>query len=44
MLPYKQRPATSTATARSMIQFALGSDKKVSAASKVEQEEHRRDI
>ena len=41
LLPYKQRPATSTATARSMIQFALGSDKKLPAASKVKQDRLR---
>jgi len=34
LLPYKPRPATSTAPARRLIQWALGSDKKVPAASK----------
>ena len=38
LLPYKPRPATSTAPARRLIQWALGSDKKVPAASKAEQD------
>ena len=38
LLPYKPRPATSTAPARRLIQWALGSDKKVPAASRAEQE------
>ena len=41
LLPYKPRPATSTAPARRLIQWALGSDKKVPAASKAEQERLR---
>merc|ERR1719481_626294 len=44
LLPYKPRPATSTAPARRLIQWALGSDKKVPAASKVEQERLREAI
>lgn len=38
LLPYKARPATSTAPARRLLQWALGSDKKVPAASKAEQD------
>ena len=41
LLPYKPRPATSTAPARRLIQWALGSDKKVPAASRAEQERLR---
>jgi len=41
LLPYKPRPATSTAPARRLLQWALGSDKKVPAASKVEQDRLR---
>ena len=44
LLPYKPRPATSTAPARRLIQWALGSDKKVPAASKVEQDRLREAI
>ena len=44
LLPYKPRPATSTAPARRLIQWALGSDKKVPAASKQEQERLREAI
>ena len=44
MLPYKPRPATSTAPARRLIQWALGSDKKVPAASKAEQDRLREAI
>jgi len=41
LLPYKPRPATSTAPARRLLQWALGSDKKVPAASKAEQDRLR---
>lgn len=41
LLPYKPRPATSTAPARRLLQWALGSDKKVPAASQVEQDRLR---
>jgi len=41
LLPYKQRPLTSTAPARRLLQWALGSDKKVPAASKAEQDRLR---
>ena len=44
LLPYKPRPATSTAPARRLIQWALGSDKKVPAASRAEQERLREAI
>ena len=44
LLPYKPRPATSTAPARRLIQWALGSDKKVPAASKAEQDRLREAI
>ena len=44
LLPYKPRPATSTAPARRLIQWALGSDKKVPAASEQEQERLREAI
>ncbi len=56
LLPYKARPATSTAPARRLLQvratsspttlaqWALGSDKKVPAASKAEQERLREAI
>jgi len=44
LLPYKARPATSTAPARRLLQWALGSDKKVPAASKVEQDRLREAI
>jgi len=38
LLPYKQRPATCSGPARRLLQWALGSDKKVPAASKEEQD------
>jgi hypothetical protein len=38
LLPYKQRPLTSTGPARRLLQWALGSDKKVPAASQAEQD------
>jgi len=41
LLPYKERPATSTAPARRLLQWALGSDKKVPAASQAEQDRLR---
>jgi len=44
LLPYKPRPATSTAPARRLLQWALGSDKKVPAASKAEQDRLREAI
>jgi len=44
LLPYKQRPATSTGPARRLLQWALGSDKKVPAASKAEQDRLREAI
>jgi len=44
LLPYKQRPATSTGPARRLLQWALGSDKKVPAASKEDQDRLREAI
>jgi len=44
LLPYKPRPATSTAPARRLLQWALGSDKKVPEASKEDQERLREAI